>query len=731
MENSAPPFWNRITLLFVLLAGFSLRLHELTLQDIWWDEARNIDVALRPFWQIATAPELDIHPPIYFWLLHLWGRLAGLGDSTRQSLVLLNTPTQIAFITRYLSVFAGVVGIALIYQLTRAVVFGQRQQSVSYSPGLSSPFRILPKVGAPSPSSPNLERRPTCEGGTSAEVLTPFNTEGEERPPAISSTMAAICATVFAALSPFWLAESQETRMYTVGFAVLLAAAIALLKVVNNQSRLSPSNSHLPLLSFVILSALALLIHYNAVFILFAWYLWWGLWALLRPDRVEKLKQLFLAGIAMSMLVLPVAPIALRQIPTYANPNLGIPTLLAYLQQNWIAYIAGYAWNPALGEWLLWAILGAALIGVLIALWSAVGSNGGNFSFLLFWFLGGLALYYIAVLDRGAFNVRYSSFVTPALYALLGISLAALARIWRPLTLCGLAVLLLGLVPAVHADLYEPAFARENISGLTDWLRTEVGPDDLILVDQKYPFGFYYAPYTLDTEIVQKETAHDAGAAARYLFVDINTIDQQLTAWASDAKRIYWVQWFESDTDPRRAVPFLLDQVGRRGGEKNFQGYSVDWWDLGPPNTFVLAADMQSGTHIFPPAVETVAYSIPSKIAPGAAIPIAIRWKRVTEGYTDRPLKARVALYEVGGTKIRGQDDRRLLNDRHRLPSEWNVDDRPLNVYMVPTPGDLATGGYEIRLLVYDAETLAPLTYVDIAGNPAGIEATLGTVVVE
>ena len=56
----------------MLLAAFALRLYELTRQDIWWDEARNIDVALRPFVQVATAPELDIHPPVYFWLLHFW-----------------------------------------------------------------------------------------------------------------------------------------------------------------------------------------------------------------------------------------------------------------------------------------------------------------------------------------------------------------------------------------------------------------------------------------------------------------------------------------------------------------------------------------------------------------------------------------------------------------------------------------------------------------------------------
>jgi hypothetical protein len=50
---------------------------------------------------------------------------------------------------------------------------------------------------------------------------------------------------------------------------------------------------------------------------------------------------------------------------------------------------------------------------------------------------------------------------------------------------------------------------------------------------------------------------------------------------------------------------------------------------------------------------------------------------------------------------------------------------------MLPLPADLAPGAYTLRLLVYDADTLEPLTLVDAAGSPAGQEATLGTIEVE
>ncbi|MCB0160313.1 MAG: hypothetical protein KDD83_19400, partial [Caldilineaceae bacterium] len=192
----------RLVLLVLLLAALALRLYQLTRQDIWWDEARNIDVALRPFLQVATAPELDIHPPVYFWLLHLWTRPAAL---TREI-----DAAQIAFLSRWLSVAAGVLGVPLLFQLTRAV------------------------------------------GGNTA----------------------ALAAATLGTFAPFWLAESQEARMYTVGFALLLAAATAFVRVIATESdaatdavdrknrRVTWLHRYRYHVIFVIFSALALLTHY-------------------------------------------------------------------------------------------------------------------------------------------------------------------------------------------------------------------------------------------------------------------------------------------------------------------------------------------------------------------------------------------------------------------------------------------------------------------------------------
>lgn len=673
LAQSADWRWLHWTLTIVLVGAFALRLTELTRQNIWWDEARNIDVALRSLWQIPNAPELDIHPPVYFLLLHTWLRIAGAAAG--------DAPTLLAFLSRFLSICAGVVSVALLAPLARRA------------------------------------------GGA----------------------WAVFTAVLLGAASPFWLAESQEARMYTVGFALLMAAAIAWFRYAQNvqepettktghslQSETNPQTR--PLIAFVIFSTLALLTHYNVVFVLVAWYVGWGVWALLDRDRWRRLRTLLLCGLAMTVLAAPVAPIALRQIPGYTNPNLNAPTAGDYLWQNWQGYLGGYAFDPNLltgyGRQWLWLALAVTLLGVMggfVAAWRPQQpAMRQMLYFLLVWLLGSLGLYYIAVLDRGAFNIRYASFITPALYLLIGAGVALWRRLGVAAGIAALLIVAAGIAPAVHADLYDARLNREDMAGVTAWLVANAGPDDLVLVDQKYPFGFYYQRYSIAADATP---FGPEAASARYLFVDINTIDQRLNQWAADVRRVFWVQWFESDTDPRHAVSFLLDQAGDHAGEEQFQGYSIDWWTLNPPNHFELAASLQPQIVTFLPAMQTVAVATPdAPVTAGRPLSVVIRWQRGA-GDINRPLKARVALYDASGARL-AQADERLLNDRHLAPAEWAPDDQPLNVYSLHTPADLPAGAYELKLLVYDAETLEPLSIADSAGNPAGVETTIGTALI-
>ena len=94
--------WRHLSLPLFWLA-FSLRLYRLDFQSIWWDEGHSIFVANHPLTQIPTLPAMDVHPPAYFALLHLWIALIG----------------QSEFGLRYLSVIFSLLTIALLWQFAR------------------------------------------------------------------------------------------------------------------------------------------------------------------------------------------------------------------------------------------------------------------------------------------------------------------------------------------------------------------------------------------------------------------------------------------------------------------------------------------------------------------------------------------------------------------------------------------------------------------------------------
>src|SRR3990170_1864495 len=86
----------------ILLVGFALRLNGLGTQSIWYDESYSIALAREPVDDIWNNIIAD-HVPLYFWLLHLWLRLAGSSE----------------FAARYLALSAGTLAIPLTYQVAR------------------------------------------------------------------------------------------------------------------------------------------------------------------------------------------------------------------------------------------------------------------------------------------------------------------------------------------------------------------------------------------------------------------------------------------------------------------------------------------------------------------------------------------------------------------------------------------------------------------------------------
>jgi mannosyltransferase len=94
-----------VLLLPLLLVSFGLRVYRLGDKSVWWDEGLAAWAARQPLADIARWTSADVHPPLYFWMLHFW-RL-GSGDSE--------------FSLRLLSAAIGVLTVVAAYLLGREV----------------------------------------------------------------------------------------------------------------------------------------------------------------------------------------------------------------------------------------------------------------------------------------------------------------------------------------------------------------------------------------------------------------------------------------------------------------------------------------------------------------------------------------------------------------------------------------------------------------------------------
>ena len=63
----------------VLWLALGLRVLRLDFQPLWWDEGYSVWFATQPLGQMVELTAQDIHPPLYYALLHLWIRLWGAG----------------------------------------------------------------------------------------------------------------------------------------------------------------------------------------------------------------------------------------------------------------------------------------------------------------------------------------------------------------------------------------------------------------------------------------------------------------------------------------------------------------------------------------------------------------------------------------------------------------------------------------------------------------------------
>jgi len=420
-------------LMVTLLAAFAVRIWLLGAQNVWWDEGLAIWAVRQSPLQMTLWTASDVHPPLYFWLLQAFVRLGGESE----------------FSARFLSLFCGVLTVAAVYALGKALV-GQR---------------------------------------------------------------IALLGTVLLTVARFHVWWSQEMRMYVVAtlWGVLsLYALVCWFRAEGWLGEQRPGRQHPGRAAVLFVAATAAglyTLYLFATVILIENIFFLALW-LGRPAkrRLRILGRWAVSQLAVLGLLLPWLALALPRMHSWSVATAFDFTVFLRLCATLLTlgistYIERYTW-------LLLPFL--SLLGwALLSIWRAHGRQESEahepaaakqtaFLFSLFLLVPPLVVY-VLTRPRGLFyapqvEARYLVLFAPVFYLLLAWSLILLLRRARwvgAVALAFVAVTFLWTLPGQYAGRY----LRDEHQTMVRIIATYAEPGDAVLLvsGSRYPvFGYYY-----------------------------------------------------------------------------------------------------------------------------------------------------------------------------------------------------------------------------------------------
>ena len=651
-----------LLLLGILWLALGLRLYRLEGQSLWYDEGITVALAGRDLATITRSAAADIHPPFYYYVLHVWVSLTG------------NSPTAV----RSLSALIGTVLVALTYALGRRL-FG--------SPvGLTAAF--------------------------------------------------------LAAISPFQVYYSQETRMYILVTTLSALSVYAFLRlkypIPNIQYRIldigywvSGIGRFVWSLLFIAATTAALYTHY------FAFTVWLAvnlavLWQV-ATRRLER-RAVFRWGALQAVVVvlyLPWLTVMWRQFQTW--PAISEPLRLSFLLGDGLrVFSLGLSVEPRLtpAVWLFGVLLAAGMLPVRGSGDERRGLRRRGESLLLtvLYLIVPFTVMYILSLRRPLYNPKFLLVATPAFYLLVAWGISNIQYLIPNLQSprCQLSdirywvfasFLALLTLPSAHSlrnYYFNPAYARDDYRGIARTIQAMGESGDAVILNapgQIEIFEYYYH-----------------GALPRYPLPRQRPPDPEETRGALQRivarhKRIFGIFWATDESDPQRIVETWLDEHAYKAMDAWYGNVRLVLYRVPQPGgegrTQTIGARLGE-------AIELLSATHPNTVASGDVLPVTLRWRAT------RPVEER---YKVFVQLLSATNQLMAQRDAEpgggaRLTTTWEPGEVIEDRYGVLVPPGTPPGTYRLIVGMYGYATGQRLP-VTRAGQPAGDFVDLGAIRVE
>lgn len=665
---------SRLGMALLILCAFAVRLYRLDAQSLWYDEGVTVEVARRGLADLTRWTAGDIQPPLYYYVVAGWGRLAGWSEWS----------------VRFPSVFFGTLLVPLLAAITIALT--RRRVAGLLAAALAAFHPLLLYYS----QEARMYTMLTALGVLLGYLI--IHGESAIRRRALYWGVYVLVATAAA---------------YTHYFAFFLLVALAVAYLADQlfllrRSGTAPANADADLPSTLMRRPIAGFLLANLAVLLL--YLPWftALVTRLAEDAsywqgelklVEALRHVAISFTSGETVLEQEATRLLIPYAVLTALSLVALMLRRAVQPRTILYALMWLSVPVLAVLLL-----ASNVPKFNPRYVMIALPG----LLLIWSAGLTALFRLRAWDWA--SILASPFRSlPSLLSLLM-----------------LALLLTGFGYADRNWFVNPAFTKSEWRQLSQYIRsriqTQPGAADqslIVLVSgHAWPIWNYYAPdlpplRLPDLEILDVNAVLDIGASAGPL---ARALQGHPDVWL--------VQWQDKVVDPMGVVPL---QLGLAGQEEETE---EEFWQIDLRHyTQVNAAKILAGpTALLPNSINfgNQVYLVESQIADNGDL--LLFWKL----HPDLPVPL-ADLHITGqtftddGLPFARLQDRRLAG--YDYPSfRWRPDQ--INLGRIPAaewagPGALP-GPYRIRIVVYDANgDLTGLDMIGSAGQPQGKQYTL------
>ncbi|HID33499.1 MAG TPA: hypothetical protein EYP25_02835 [Anaerolineae bacterium] len=526
-----------------------------------------------------------------------------------------------------------------------------------------------------------------------------------------------LLAALLAALNPFLIYYSQESRMYQLLALTGVFSVWAFWHWVTEAPRWTPGPPRVASLVYLVFVTLGLYTHYafpiHLITLNIAFLIWLALTA---GDRKRKgMYALYWGGLQglAALLFLPWLPTALHQLAVWPRPEValnGVQALVAAFQ----LFTCGPIPCPIhpLAQ-IATALFAVAIIGWGLGWqWRHKGLTWGRLALPVLWLLLPMA----AMLISGAFTPAFFKFLILALPAYLlllalgldGVGMASWRRsrgfmrgehrdgaAIRAYALTSILFLLLALpaLPSLNTYYHDPAVARDDYRGIAAYIKAVAGPDDAVIL---------VAPGQIDVF-----NRYDHGPAALYPLPDSRPMNQARTEAALQAilarsHRIFAIYWATEQADPEGFIESYLGQHAFKAwdawvGRLRFVAYSA----APPPDLVPFEQPVRFGERIL---LEAAGYSR-DPLQPGDIARVRLAW--LATAPLETRYKITLQLLDPAN-QVMAQVDSEPNGGAHPTTS-WRPGETIPDGYGLAIPLATPPGHYPLILAVYDAATGARL----------------------